>query len=805
MGSLQAGEVGRYGPCMRFFGPVLVLLCSVSASAQVLLEKQIGLAGANAGEIRAFVSAAAETHGAFGGKAAVFLVEGMPEPDLKSLGKGFLLENLTLAMKAREEFGWAKDLPEEIFFNDVLPYASLDETREAWREEFYKHCAVIVKDCKNATEAAQAINREFFEVINVHYNTGRKTPNQSPSESRKLGMATCTGLSIILVDACRAVGVPARVAGTALWSNKRGNHTWVEIYDRGEWFFTGADEFDKDGLNRAWFAGDASKAVVGDWRHAIWATSWKKAGSHFPLVWDPANKSVPGVNVTARYAKADEDKSVEATVYLRVRDKRGGERLAMTVDLLDSNGMKLQSVTSKAGTADLNDMAAVKVRPGTACRLRVVNGTDERIAELVVDKAGDMTVDLVWNEMGEGSADLTKTRNWLALSPEKRPSSVPDGALSKEDAAEVARLIWAKMREESSEQRKAELEAKVVKAAGKEMKYLEKSFGNAADGSRSLWISMHGGGGAPAQVNDSQWQNQIRLYAPEEGIVIAPRAPTNTWNLWHEAHIDDLFDRLIANFVMERGVNPDRIYLMGYSAGGDGVYQLAPRMADRFAAAAMMAGHPNDASPLGLRNLPFMIFAGGDDAAYDRNKVAAEWGDKLAKLREGDAGGYENKVTVYEGLGHWMNGRDREALPWMAAHTRDVWPKKVVWHQSGRTHDRFYWLAVPQGHRHARADGAGRGDGAGNRRDGGGLAPIDAAAERQVDRSRQGNRGEGERPGEVQRESGAEGENDLGITARAGGSGGSGGRDGGTGVLTRDGSSHGGLPATGFSASAEAR
>ena len=26
-----------------------------------------------------------------------------------------------------------------------------------------------------------------------------------------------------------------------------------------------------------------------------------------------------------------------------------------------------------------------------------------------------------------------------------------------------------------------------------------------------------------------------------------------------------------------------------------------------------------------------------------------------------------------------------------------TWPKKVVWHQSGRTHDRFYWLAVPEG------------------------------------------------------------------------------------------------------------
>ena len=52
--------------------------------------------------------------------------------------------------------------------------------------------------------------------------------------------------------------------------------------------------------------------------------------------------------------------------------------------------------------------------------------------------------------------------------------------------------------------------------------------------------------------------------------------------------------------IMLYEVDPNKVYLMGYSAGGDGVYQLAPRMADRFAAAAMMAGHPNETSPLGL-------------------------------------------------------------------------------------------------------------------------------------------------------------------------------------------------------------
>ena len=39
-----------------------------------------------------------------------------------------------------------------------------------------------------------------------------------------------------------------------------------------------------------------------------------------------------------------------------------------------------------------------------------------------------------------------------------------------------------------------------------------------------------------------QGRNQIRLYQPEEGIYLAPRAPGNTWNLWHTADIDALFD-----------------------------------------------------------------------------------------------------------------------------------------------------------------------------------------------------------------------------------------------------------------------
>ena len=133
---------------------------------------------------------------------------------------------------------------------------------------------------------------------------------------------------------------------------------------------------------------------------------------------------------------------------------------------------------------------------------------------------------------------------------------------------------------------------------------------------------------------------------------------------------------------------------MGYSAGGDGVYQLAPRMADQLAAAAMMAGHPNDAQPFGLRNIGFTLHMGGKDGAYDRNKIAAKWKTWLAELKTADPDGYQHEVTIHEQHAHWMNRDDAVAVEWMSNFTRDPLPEKVNWYQSGVTHDRFYWLAA---------------------------------------------------------------------------------------------------------------
>lgn len=296
---------------------------------------------------------------------------------------------------------------------------------------------------------------------------------------------------------------------------------------------------------------------------------------------------------------------------------------------------------------------------------------------------------------------VTSLQEWLVLPRDGRPALATApfaaSALTKADAARAKDLLYQDHLAFIRATRADEMQAKRIELNGLTMKFDILMAGTKPDGGHSLFISMHGGGNAPPQVNDRQWANQLRLgekYQPKEGVYLAPRAPTDTWNLWHQAHIDAFFDRLIENLIALEGINPNRVFILGYSAGGDGVYQLAPRLADRLAAASMMAGHPNETSPLGLRNIGFALHMGALDSAYRRNEIAAEWGKALADLRAADPAGYAHQVEIHAGKGHWMELEDRKAVPWMETFTRNPRPSKVVWKQDDVTHDRFYWVAV---------------------------------------------------------------------------------------------------------------
>ncbi len=668
------------------------------ASADPLVsEQRLSQAGKNRPQIeRALASGSAEQR-----KAMRWLVQQMPLTDLTSLDSDYLLENARLALEARQYTRWKQAIPDEIFLDAVLPYATINERRDRWRADFRERFLPLVAESLSPSEAAATLNQKIFEIVGVKYSTKRPKADQSPYESMESGLASCTGLSILLIDACRSVGVPARFVGTPLWSDGSGNHSWVEIWDDG-WHFTGAAEPTGEDLNRAWFTGRASKASREDPRNGIYAVTWRSSPISFPMVWAPENTAVRASDVTDRYTRASEPAAEgKNLVRFRLLDGNSGNRCQAPIQVLGAAAEVLFEGESRDESFDANDHVSAQLVAGEKVIVVAGEGSSGRVVSIRVEEAEQLvSIELKPRTAAAASAEAIESlAAVLAICGAQTDldslpiASVP---LTRDDADAAASLIWQAHSTLIASRRAGEMEKRELTIGDLKMPFWYHSLGTPSATGRSLWISLHGGGGAPAEVNDGQWENQKRLYRPEEGIYLAPRAPTNSWNLWHQPHVDQFFDRLIENLIVFEQVDPNRVYILGYSAGGDGVYQIGPRMADRWAAVAMMAGHPNDARPESLRNTPFTLHMGGKDEPYNRNGQAVIWQKKLAELASADPGGYPHWVEIYPDKGHWMDREDAAAIPWMAGHTRNLRPKKLVWQQDDVTHDRFYWLKVSE-------------------------------------------------------------------------------------------------------------
>ena len=206
-----------------------------------------------------------------------------------------------------------------------------------------------------------------------------------------------------------------------------------------------------------------------------------------------------------------------------------------------------------------------------------------------------------------------------------------------------------------------EWEFYVLTHEGKSMRFFLETIGEPDENGRyPLYIALHGGGSGPEEGNNEQWITMSGYYstAVENGIYVSCRGITDTWDLHFQDDSYPLYDRLIEAMIVNYDVDPDRVYLLGFSAGGDGVYQIAPRLTDRFAAANMSSGHPNGVLLLNLANCPISLQAGILDYYTEdamRSVRAAEFEKTLNEYREKYGFGYEHRVMIHVPAGHNFN------------------------------------------------------------------------------------------------------------------------------------------------------
>lgn len=311
-------------------------------------------------------------------EGVAFLIAYMPKSDLKTIKSEIITRNTEFAYKAKNRFTWGKTIPDSIFLNEVLPYRAFSEDSEDWRENFYNRFSKYVVNSKSVKEAIQLINKNIRDEVQVDYNTKRNKADQNPSQSISIGMASCTGLSILLVDALRSVGIPARMAGTPNWFDNRGNHSWCEVWIDGKWYFT---EYypDKD-FNQSWFLADAGKANANSREHSIYAASYKPASTTFPMWGDFV---IPAHNVTQRYIDLfheQNDKKLNDANYVRLNilmypDKvhtQPEDRIKTMVDVFQGTE-QMGGGSTASNLQDANDYFTILVQKNKTYTLKYTN------------------------------------------------------------------------------------------------------------------------------------------------------------------------------------------------------------------------------------------------------------------------------------------------------------------------------------------------------------------------------------------------------------------------------------------------
>lgn len=262
-----------------------------------------------------------------------------------------------------------------------------------------------------------------------------------------------------------------------------------------------------------------------------------------------------------------------------------------------------------------------------------------------------------------------------------------------EDIAETIRL-----NERENPDRIKEVKDKAITYGDVTMKYTMSVMGVEPLEGYPVYIALHGGGGSDTpDLNNSQWSAMQNYYrgSVKDGIYIAPRGVRDTWDTHFNPESYECYKRLLENLAIFYNINPDRIYLVGYSAGGDGVYQISARMADYFASANMSAGHPNGVDLTNVKNMPLYLQCGELDSAYDRNKVTEEYGknDNVAGvfIHKNKPHNFIDNGTELQKL---TDGtfEDTNAIRLVSKHERNTYPEKIEWNLSLKKSDMFYYV-----------------------------------------------------------------------------------------------------------------
>ncbi|AZZ94246.1 hypothetical protein EUZ85_27405 [Hahella sp. KA22] len=169
------------------------------------------------------------------------------------------------------------------------------------------------------------------------------------------------------------------------------------------------------------------------------------------------------------------------------------------------------------------------------------------------------------------------------------------------------------------------------------------------DGTYSLnmqILNKVSGAGVPRMIRDGLWEASSPL------IVLAPQLPAGGSGIcgMHKSRYEQIYNHVVANYNVDR----NRVYVTGYSQGGNGTYNVLRDRPDTIAAAAPVAAwYPQEFDCEAIHHIAVWAFHGDEDAVIGHNSGKNAVDKKLNGCGDPDYPPmYPAKLTSFAGVGH---------------------------------------------------------------------------------------------------------------------------------------------------------
>ncbi len=161
------------------------------------------------------------------------------------LSDGIVNQTVFYSIQAMTLYPWTDSIPQDVYFEYVIPYSVTNEPRTDHRPLFFDALKETLKQYDrsaigNSTHSTQEQIKEVVQLINTRlwalmardstkpivFKASQTPRIYDPLSVIAYGYSSCTGLAIMLVSALRSVGIPARMAGTPAWYGDpiKGDH-----------------------------------------------------------------------------------------------------------------------------------------------------------------------------------------------------------------------------------------------------------------------------------------------------------------------------------------------------------------------------------------------------------------------------------------------------------------------------------------------------------------------------------------------------------------------------------------------------